>query len=238
MPHMSETNETASADQSDRRGSPAPGCCILTTIIGVFGGLIALYIGIGIVQLRAFGGFTQDAPVAVDIAFPDQTPIAKAQAKLQQIADAVKTGKAERVLFTTVDLNALISSLDEAKGFRGNTRIEEITEDGLTVRMSQAMRKGPFQKGYRYLNGNFTLQPELRARTIAFKVIDIHPDVGELPSNFITGYAALDLFRLDPEIPALQANVPSLAAVYTEKSQLVVETKTNETPPESKVIAP
>jgi hypothetical protein len=86
------------------------------------------------------------------------------------------------------------------------------------------MRKAPFQKGFRYLNASFLLQPELRARTIAFKVIEIRPSLGEVPEPFVNSYASLDLFKLDPENPEMKAHVTSLAAVYTEEGQLVVET--------------
>lgn len=225
---MSDSIDPSSEEFAAKRGSAAPGCCILTAIVGVFGGLVVLYIGVGLFQVKSFAGITQDKAAVVEIGTPAPAVVESALAKLHLIGQAVSESKSERVLFNAAELNALIATLDEAEGFRGNTRIERIDPQGLVIRMSQPLRKGPFQKGFQYLNADFVLEPELRARSIAFKVRDIHPDSGELPKGFVAGYASLDLFRLDPDLPAIQANVPSLEAVYIEEDQLVVETKTAE----------
>ncbi len=221
---MSDPVESSPSAPGER-GSPAPGCCILAAIVGVFGGLVALYTVVGVYQHRAIGAFTQESPAAVEIATPSPAQAEEAMAKLRLVGEAVAAGRAERVLFTAGDLNALIASLDAAEGFRGNTRIEAVTAEGLVAAMAQPLRKGVFKKGFRYLNADFVLQPELRARTVAFKVVAIRPAVGEVPGPFVQSYTSLDLFRLDPELPALKANVGNLAAVYTEEGQLVVETK-------------
>ena len=144
--------------------------------------------------------------------------------KLKAIEAAVAAKKSDRILFSTEDLNVLLTPLPAAEGFRGNTRIESIGSTGLVAAMAQPLRKAPFQKGFRYLNASFLLQPELRARTIAFKGIEIRPSLGEVPEPFVNSYASLDLFKLDPENPAMKAHVTSLAAVYTEEGQLIVET--------------
>ncbi len=225
---MSDPIESSTGAPSPERGSPAPGCCILAAIVGVFGGLVVLYSVVGTYQHRTIPGFTQETAAAFSIPVPSATQAEAAKAKLRQIEAAVAEGRSERVLFTIGDLNALIASLDEAADFRGNARVERITVEGLSVEMAQPIRRGVFKKGFRYLNGTFVFQPELRARTIAFKLLSIRPTVGEAPKPFVDSYASLDLFRLDPEIPALKANVSSLAAVYTEEGQLVVETKAGE----------
>lgn len=208
-----------------RRSSPAPGCCILAAIVLVFGGLIVLYVTVGFYQYNHLETFTETTPAPLDIAAPSAEQVASAQAKLQQVAAAVAAGRAERFLFSADELNTLIASVEAAAGFRGNTRIESIGSDGIVAAMAQPLRKGPFQKGFRYLNGDFTLQPELRARTIAFKLTAIDPSVGEVPPPFVKSYASLDLFRLDPDLPAMEAHASSLSAVYTEGDHLVVETK-------------
>ncbi len=207
------------------RGSPVPGCLILAAIVTVFGGLVLLYTVVGIYQHRAIGEFTQDEPASISIEAPSPTAVEAAKAKLALVGAACAEGRAERVLFSAADLNALIVSMEAAAGFRENTRIEEITAAGLVAAMAQPLRKGVFKKGFRYLNADFVLQPELRARTIAFRVVAIRPAVGEVPQPFVDSYASLDLFRLDPDLSAMAENVASLAAVYTEPGQLVVETR-------------
>lgn len=222
--------ETSSHDPNDPngpmpdRGSPVPGCLILAAIVTVFGGLIVLYLVVGTYQYRKIGTFAQDTPAELAIPAPAPAQVESAMGKLKAIEAAVAAKQAERILFTAEDLNVLIATLPVAEGFRGNTRIKSIGPGGLVAEMAQPMRKGPFQKGFRYLNASFILQPELRARTIAFKVIGIDPVVGEVPKPFVDSYASLDLFKLDPENPAMKAHVTSLAAVYTEEGQLVVET--------------
>lgn len=220
MPENDISPENATPD----RGSPVPGCAILATILTVFGGLILLYTFVGIYQYRAIGTFAEDT--AAEIVIPPASPdeVEASLAKLRLIEEAVKEERSERVLFTASDLNILISTLDAAKDFRGNTRIEEIGPEGIVARMTQPLRKGPFQKGFRYLNGTFVFQPDLRVRTVAFRVVSIRPSKGSVPEDFVKSYAILDLFRLDPETPAMKAHAPWLTAVYTEEGQLVVET--------------
>ena len=206
------------------RGSPLPGCLILGTILLVFGGLIILYTVVGVYQYRTIGTFTQDTAASVAIPEPTPAQIEAALAKLGLVETAVAEKRSERILFSVEDLNSLIASLDAAAGFRGNTRIASIGAGGLVAEMSQPLRKGLFEKGFRYLNATFVLQPELRARTVAFKVIEIRPAVGSVPDGFLKSYSTLDLFRIDPETPEMKAHATSLAAVYTEEGHLVVET--------------
>lgn len=207
------------------RGSPAPGCFILATILLVFGGLVVLYTFVGNYQKKQIAGFTEET--AAEIPVIDPTPAEKeaAMAKLKKIETAAKEGKVERVLFTAKDLNVLLATLEVTEDFRGQTYIERISEEGLVAKMAQPVRKGIIQKGFRYLNGEFVFQPELRARTIAFKVVAIRPAVGSVPQQFIDGYATLDFFRLDPENEAIANHVDYIEIVYTEPDQLVVETR-------------
>lgn len=225
MPDEPADDGNTEAERIASRGSPLPGCLILATIVTVFGGLIVLYTVVGIYQHRSIGTFTQESAAEISIDPPSPGQIESARAKLEFVGAAVAEGRSERILFTAEDLNALIVSLEEAAKFRNNTRIEAIEPGGLVASMAQPLRKGVFEKGFRYLNGEFVLEPELRARTIAFRVVAIRPAVGEVPQAFVGSYASLDLFRLDPELPALEANVSSLAAVYVEDGHLVVETK-------------
>ena len=127
-----------------------------------------------------------------------------------------------------VVVGQFLATLDVAKDFRGNTMVEKIGSEGLVAPMAQPLRKGIFDKGKRYLNATFLLEPELRARTIAFKVRDIRPAVGTVPQGVIDNYSVIDFFRLDPENPAIKANVKSLGGIYIENDQLVVETQIRE----------
>jgi len=220
------TNEESGGeeDRGKVRGSPLPGCIILAAIVTVFGGLAVLYTVVGNYQNRVIGGFTQDSPAELAVVTPTPEEADAAVGKLRLIGTAVTEGRAERILFSVTDLNALIATLEAAGGFRGNTVVEGIGEEGIVAAMSQPMRKGIFDKGLRYLNATFVLQPELRARTIAFRVKDIRPATGAVPEEFVKNYAALDFFRLDPGNEFISAHIGSIAAVYCESGHLVVET--------------
>ena len=207
------------------RGSPIPGCLILGAIVFVFGGLIILYTVVGTYQNRTIGTFTQDTPAALPVVEPTAAGIESVRVKLALIASAVKENRAERILFTADDLNLIIATFEVAKDFRGNTSVERIGPEGIVAAIAQPMRKGIFDKGLRYLNATFVLEPEVRARTIALIVKDIRLAAGELPAGFIDNYTALDFFKLDPENPAIKEHIGSLGAVYGEAGQLVVETK-------------
>ncbi len=207
------------------RGSPVPGCMILGAIVFVFGGLIILYTVVGSYQNRVIGEFTQDTAAELPVPAPTPAEVGAVNAKLALIASAVKENRAERVLFTAADLNLIIASFEVAKDFRGNTSVVSIGPEGIVAAMAQPMRKGIIKKGVRYLNATFVLEPEVRVRTIAFKVRDIRPATGEVPPGFVDNYTALDFFKLDPESPVMKAHIQSLGAVYGEEGQLVVETK-------------
>lgn len=222
---MSSEESFPGDDRMAGRGSPAPGCCILAAIVGVFGGLAVLYTVVGFYQNKTIGNFTQDTPSELRVVSSTAEQPAAAIGKLRQIETAANDGRADRILFTADDLNHLIASLDAAEDFRGNTAIERIDATGIVAEMALPMRKGIFDKGVRYLNATFVLEPELRARTIAFLVRDIRPKTGTIPKGFVDNYAALDFFKLDPENVDLQANFGALAAVYLEDGHLVVETK-------------
>lgn len=225
---MSDEETIPEGQSRGDRGSPAPGCCILGAIITIFGGLVVLYTVVGVYQNRTIGGFTQDTAAEIAVIEPTPAKVAAVTAKLDRIETAVEENRADRVLFTVEDLNVLIATLEAAKDFRGNTSIQRIGPEGLVADMAQPMRKGIFDKGLRYLNATFVLQPEVRARTIAFKVRDIRPVTGSVPQGFIDNYSVIDFFRLDPENEAIKAHIASLGAIYGEDGQLVVETKIRE----------
>lgn len=218
---MSEQTESP----NNGRGAPTSGCLILIAILTVFGGLALLYAFVGTYQTRQIDTFTQNEPAVIPTMEPTEAQAKTALGKLSKIRESVEAGTSERILFTADDLNVIIAKLDVAKDFRGNTSIKAIRSEGLVVEMAQPMKKGIFQKGFRYLNADFVLEPELRKRTVAFKVRDIRSREGSVPQGFINNYTVIDFFKLDPEIEAIEANISSLAAVYTEADHLIVETK-------------
>lgn len=220
--------EEETPPREDLKSSPYPGCIILCTIVLIFGGLIVLYTLVGNFQKKEIATFTQETPAEIQVPEPSDEEAAEALAKLQEIEAAAAGGNAERILLSAKDLNSLIGSLEELKDFRGQTYIERISPQGIVAKMAQPMRKTFFTKEVHYLNATFVLKPELRSRTVAFKVVDIRPDVGDVPDQFIESYAVLDFFRLDPELPAIARSITSIVAVYTEGGQLVVETGVRE----------
>jgi len=205
--------------------SPLPGCFILSTILIVFGGLVVLYVGVGLYQVSAIRGFTAEEAAEIALPEPSEEAVGAALAKLRELGQAAAAGRAERFVFDADELNILLARLDALEDFHGSARIEGISEDGITARMAQPVRRGIVDKGHRYLNGLFVLSPELRPRTVAFKVIDIRPDLGEAPRRFIESYGALDFFRLNPEIPEINDSIGAISSVYAEDGRLVVETK-------------
>jgi len=219
-----DVSESTSRDD-DKRGSPAPGCLIVSMIILIFGGLIVLYTYVGVTQNREIDKFTEDQAAKIKLYQPEGEQVAAAKAKLKAVETAVSQNKTARILFTADDLNTLMATMEVAKDFRGQTYIKEIKESGILAEMAQPMRKGIFEKGFRYLNGTFLFSPELRARTIAFLVKDIQPKKGVVPEKFVSNWAAIDFFKLDPKNEVLAAHVGSLKRVYTEDGHLVVETK-------------
>ncbi len=221
---QNETSVSGSRDD-DERGSPVPGCLILSMIILVFGGLIVLYTVVGFTQNKKINEFTEDEAAKIQLAEPSPEQITAARAKLFDLKAAVSQNKVVRVLFTADDLNTLIATMEVAKDFRGQTFIKEIGESGILAEMAQPMRKGVFEEGFRYLNGTFLFSPQLRARTIAFRVEDIRSKKGVVPEAFIGGYAGIDFFKMDSGNEVLAAHVGALKRVYTEDGYLVVETK-------------
>ena len=155
---------------------------------------------------------------------PDEAAVKTAMAKLKQIEQAVEEKEVIRVLFSPSDLNTLIATQEMLEDFRGQTYITRISPQGIYADMAQPMRKGIIDSGRRYLNATFVLLPEVRPRTVAFKIVDILALEGEVPSEFVSNYALLDLFRLDPENEQIEKHIGYIASVYTEGDALVVET--------------
>ena len=207
------------------QSSPLPGCLILSAILLVFGGLIVLYTFVGSYQNRELDTFTFEEPVELEVLSPSEEEREKTYDKFRAIGKAIEEGRSERFLVTSKDLNILIATNEDLADFRGQTFIERIADQGIVAHMVQPMRKGILRKGIRYLDATFVLQPEIRARTIAFQVMDIRPEKGSVPDGFIQNYRALDFFKLDPEWEIMKSSIESLAAVYGESGNLVIETK-------------
>ncbi|MEM9281859.1 MAG: hypothetical protein AAGA96_08540 [Verrucomicrobiota bacterium] len=218
-------SEESTENKGELRSSPVSGCFILLTIIIVFGGLIVLYTVVGLYQNREIDKFTQDTPAA--IVFPEVTEqvAERSLAKLRQVGDASEAGESVRVVFSAEELNLFLTRFDVLEDVQGNAKVERITSQGIVTQMSQPMRKGIIAKGVRYLNGVFVFEPELRARTVSFKVVDIRPAEGEIPEGFVENYAILDFFKLDPDNESIRTHIGSISTIYTEANQLVIETK-------------
>ena len=183
-----------------------------------------LYTFVGFYQTRKIDDFTQDLPMKIQVDQPDEAAVKTAMAKLKQIEQAVEEKEVIRVLFSPSDLNTLIATQEMLEDFRGQTYITRISPQGIYADMAQPMRKGIIDSGRRYLNATFVLLPEVRPRTVAFKIVDILALEGEVPSEFVSNYALLDLFRLDPENEQIEKHIGYIASVYTEGDALVVET--------------
>lgn len=213
-------------NQSDGQGSASatPGCFILGAIVTVFGGLIILYITVFVIQSRSIATFTGDEPSEIKIYQPNAGDIEQLRKKLNTIQSATEGERMERILLTADDLNTLIATTDILEDFRGTTFISGITDQGIKTRMAQPMRKMPLSRDQRYLNATFILQPELRRRTIAFRVKEIISDRGTVPAQFVKSYDAIGFFRIDPENEIIEKTVPRLSRVYTENGHAVIET--------------
>ncbi len=217
----SSDSSTPTAPES----SPFPGCLILTVILIVFGGLIVLYTVVGSYQNRTLDEFTETTAQEVPVLSPTSEETKETREKLRAIGVAIEEGLSERFFLTARDLNILIATDEDLADFQNQTYIERISDQGIVARMVQPMRKGVFSKGSRYLHATFVFQPELRARSVAFNVMDIRSEKGSVPEGFIQNYRALDFFRLDPEWEVMKKYIGSVEAVYTEGSQVVIETK-------------
>jgi hypothetical protein len=187
--------------------------------------LIILYTVVGSYQNRTLDEFTETTAQEVPVLSPTAEETKATRAKLETIAKAIEEGRSERFLLNGRDLNVLIATDDDLADFRKQTYIERVSDQGIVARMVQPMRKGVFIKGARYLHATFVLQPELRARTVAFNVMDIRSEKGSVPEGFIENYRALDFFRLDPEWEIMTKYLGSIGAVYTEANHIVIETK-------------
>ena len=204
--------------------SALPGCFILGAILTVFGGLIILYIAVFFVQTRAISKFTSDEPAAIEEFSPSDAQKEAARGKLFSIKAAATQSKRERILFSTDDINSLIATLDILKDYRGSAFVKNITDSGIEVQLTQPMRKSPFSSDHRYLNATFLLLPELRKRTVAFRVLDIESEKGEVPEQFVKNYDTIGFFRIDPENPDIKPHISKLSRVYVEEGVVVVET--------------
>jgi len=132
----------------------------------------------------------------------------------------------DRVVFTAENLNTLIATREKLEGFRGNTFVRRITEEGIEVEMSQPVKKRVLSKEVVYLNGLFTFVPELRKGTVAFRFVDIEKEGVEIPKGFKEGFSAIDnLLVFNPKDELMGPVMKKLGKVYLEEGKLVVETR-------------
>ncbi|MGY8640200.1 MAG: hypothetical protein ACKVJU_03780 [Verrucomicrobiales bacterium] len=222
-----DPNAISEKQLARENSSPIPGCAILATILLVFGGLVVLYVTVGFYQAKKFGQFTDAEPLTFPVTVTSAADAKRVQDELLKIKTATENNEVIMAKFSADDLNTLIASVEKLKDFRGNTLISTITDDGIEVEMSQPIRQMGFSKPNRYLNGTFVFKPEVRSRTIAFKLIDIRQENREtpIPPQFIGSFGAIDFFKVDPDEEKLEPILRKLKRAVIEDGYVQVHTK-------------
>lgn len=203
-------------------------CILVLVSLGTW----AVYVAMK--QDKTIAGFAEPAAVALDIPAPSPEALERAGEIEASFRKAVEENAAVKVELTAEDLNTLIATREMLKDFRGNTRVESISGDGLSVAMSQPMRSG-FMGDSRFLNGTLLMKPELRTHTVFFVVTDIRVPGKEVPRGFIDQFSSLQLYRLDVSHPVLGPGLQRLETVEIVGDRLVVTTRALE-PGEEKAV--
>lgn len=213
--------------------SPAPGCTMISIAMGVVSLLVIWAIYVALKQNSTIDGFAEPTAATYEIAPPSAEALQRADAIQAAFEKAIRENSAVRIEMTAEDFNTLIASREVLKDFKGNTRVESITDKGLLTSMSQPMRSG-FLGGSRFLNGTLLLRPDLRTHTVFFVVEDIQVPGKEVPRGFIDQYSSLQLYRIDPSHPVLGKALQRLDKVTIEGDRVVVVTRALEPGEEKK----
>ena len=224
---MSEDSSTDQPALNEQPGaSPVPGCIILVTVVVMFVGLAVLYISVFSLQKKEVAGFTDPQPVERAVLEPTAEQVAAADGKIARLEALAVTNEMDQLKITADDLNVWIATRELLADFRGNTFVSAISEKGIAVEMSQAMRKALFSKERQYLNGTFYLVPQAMKESVVLKVVDIDPDSGEpLDPKFIDAYSQMDFFRIDTSNPDLAPALNQIGKIYLQDGEIVVETR-------------
>lgn len=227
MPDEADPNAISEKQKHRENSSAIPGCAILATIVTVFGGLVILYVSVGYYQTKKIAGFTDEEAMEVAVFEPSEEQIAHARQQVAAVKNATQNDAIELIKFSAVDLNSLIAAEPKVKDFRGNTQVTKVGDGMIEAEMSLPMRQTGFGKPPRYLNGTFVFKPEVRARTIAFKLLDIRQEGRdtEIPRPFIESFSAIDFFRLDPDDEDFEPVFRRLKRVLIEDDLILVQTK-------------
>jgi len=222
MSEQSTSTEKPPINEQDG-ASPLPGCIILLVTLLVFGGLAALYIGVGYWMNNKLDAITGPVPVEHNISKPSQKQIDTVHAKLEQLKQASEKQAMIRVSFTAEDLNTLIASEILLTDLKGKTKVTEINSQGIQTEVSQQLRSLPLRPD-RFLNATIAFVPVVLKDSLVFEIHDVRVPGKEVPQGFIEGYSKQDFFKLDSKNEQLKPVLSQLRRAYIEEDRVIVET--------------
>jgi hypothetical protein len=203
--------------------SPLPGCIILVTIIVVFGGLAALYVGVGYWMNSKIDAFTANQPAEISIAKTNQSQVVAVYDKLKQLQQATEKNEMIRVSFSAKDLNTLIANDALLADMKGRALVEKIDSKGIHTQVSQQIRNLPFRPN-RFLNATISFVPVVLKNSVVFEIHNIQVPGKEVPQGYIEGYSKQDFFKLDTKNENLEPVLAKLRRTYLEEDRIIVET--------------
>ena len=222
---MSEQNTSPpSIPLNEQEGaSPLPGCIILITIIVVFGGLAALYIGVGYWMNSEIDAITSSKPAELSVPKPSQQQVNAVYEKLQQLKQATEKNQMVRVSFSAEDINTLIASNPLLADLKGKAKIEKIDSKGIHTKVNQQIRSLPFRPD-RFLNATISFVPVVLKESVVFEIHDIRVPGKKVPQGYIEGYSKQDFFKLDTKNEDLKPVLIQLRRTYLEEDSIIIET--------------
>ena len=203
---------------------------MLSIAVVVLGTLAAWTATVAFRQDKEIDSFAEAKPAVYAIPAPTAEALKRADAIELSFQKAISENTSTRIEMTAGDFNTLIATREILEGFNNTTRIESISDKGLTVSMSQQIRRG-FLGGSRFLNGTLLLRPDLRTHTVFFVVEDIQLPGKSVPEGFIKQYSSLQIYRIDPNHPVLGEGLRHLESVTIEGDRLIIQTKPAEPRP-------
>lgn len=232
----SDTPDSHSPDtQEEQPRSPLAGCLILIVMA-----IVALVIASSAAwalkkQTEAIAKFTQEdaktAPI-IDI-LEHQSEFNSLVNRIDRFEHEIENKRSSALKLCPTDLNLAIAHYDSLKGFRGQLSVDTISEDTISGCIHLPLNSTEKLPGFicnllnieqrpNNLNGSYQAKALLTDGSLIATLTQITPDIGEIPSEFLSGISRLKVSGEVKEESKLAGLLKKLTSVETREGLFVL----------------
>lgn len=209
----------------NKKGCIIAGCSILFAIV------LGVVIIIGALSYSAYQtakSYTAAAPMDIPVYEPTAEEEENVKEKVATLRDAINNKKSVEVVFTQNDINTVIATHEKAKELAGNFAVE-IKGDVVKATGSLPLKKinSPLFKD-RYINGTFSLKPNLKNGFLKLFPVDIEVNGEPLPADFMSKLRQQNIAKEINNDPEKAKVLEKFKSIIVKDGKIIVETEGDE----------